>query len=657
MLTIRQQAAVILEDHLENPAPRLLSEWDVEHARENRINRDLQAFGSDAIAIAHAAGIFNFEHQSTVYLENPTKAGIDDMKLFMDWSRQMMCIIEDESVPVGNGIAGETILPSLPEIARPVIHAAVTRIPAARLEPSKRPNLTFLNKDQRRAHDIVEQDILANLNGDNSEQLLMLVLGQGGTGKSVVINAISETFAEHNASHMLAKTATSGVAASLIGGQTTFSFAGMGIKTPPLGDWLSSAPKATTAKRYRNIVNKRTLIVDECSMLTKVHLACLSEVISHVRYAHGQGDPALPFGGMNVILFGDFHQFPPIQKSGALYDPTISEKQQIRSAIGLEIFNQFKTVINLTEQKRVTDLVWKGILDRLREGECTEEDMKEVKKLIMKDENGAQAEPWPDSVLVTSRHSVREAWNDAAIAKHCTTSGHRLFISPAEDTIGRSRTPLSLPHRVLVAGMKSNHTGNLSDQVKIAVGMRVMVTLNLSTERDLANGTRGIIEDIILDPRETLKEPDENGAIRLDYPPAMILFRPNIQVTHHFKGLKLGLLPISPSEKGFKFFDQAGHKISVTRRQVSITPAYAFTDYKSQGQTIPILYLDIANPPGGKLDPFNAYVALSRGKGRSSIKLIWGFDDALFTNHPSDKLRVADAKFAMLASETAARFP
>jgi len=398
------------------------------------------------------------------------------------------------------------------------------------IEPSKRANLALLNKDQRRAHDIVEQDILAHLNGENPEQLLMLVLGQGGTGKSVVINAISDTFAEHNASHMLAKTASSGVAASLIGGQTTFSFAGLGIKTPPLGDWLSSAPKAMAAKRYRNIVNRRTLIVDECSMPTKVHLACLSEVVSHVRYTHGQGDPALPFGGMNVILFGDFHQFPPIQKSGALYDPTISEKQNVRSAVGLEIFNQFKTVIILTEQKRVTDLVWKGILDRLREGECTEEDLKEVKNLIVKEEDGAQSEPWPNSVLVTSRHSVREAWNDAAIARHCANSGHRLFISPAEDTIGRSHTPLTLHHRVVVAGMKSKHTGNLSDQVKIAIGMRVMVTLNLSTERDLANGTRGTIEDIVLDPREMLKDPDEDGAIHLDYPPAVILFRPDIQV-------------------------------------------------------------------------------------------------------------------------------
>jgi len=130
-----------------------------------------------------------------------------------------------------------------------------------------------------------------------------------------------------------------------------------------------------------------------------------------------------------------------------------------------------------------------------------------------------------------------------------------------------------------------------------------------------------------------------------------------IQVTHHFKGLKSGLLPISPSEQAFKFFDQAGQKISVTRRQLSITPAYAFTDYKSQGQTIPVLYLDIADPPRGRLHPFNAYVALSRGKGRSSIRLLRGFDDALFTNHPSDKLRVADVRFAMLAAETAARFP
>ncbi|KAF8195698.1 hypothetical protein K438DRAFT_1586944 [Mycena galopus ATCC 62051] len=40
--------------------------------------------------------------------------------------------------------------------------------------------------------------------------------------------------------------------------------------------------------------------------------------------------------------------------------------------------------------------------------------------------------------------------------------------------------------------------------------------------------------------------------------------------------------------------------------------AYAFTDYRSQGQTIGHVLVDIASPPSGKLSLFNLYVALSR---------------------------------------------
>ncbi|KAH9008705.1 hypothetical protein EDB84DRAFT_1281004, partial [Lactarius hengduanensis] len=46
------------------------------------------------------------------------------------------------------------------------------------------------------------------------------------------------------------------------------------------------------------------------------------------------------------------------------------------------------------------------------------------------------------------------------------------------------------------------------------------------------------------------------------------------------------------------------------------TTAYTFTDYKSQGQTLECVIVDIAKPPSGSLTAFNAYIALSRSRGR-----------------------------------------
>jgi len=144
----------------------------------------------------------------------------------------------------------------------------------------------------------------------------MLVIGQGGTGKSVLNDAISETFAFHQQSSTLAKTATSGVASSHIGGCTIHSWAGLGVQK--LKTLVGS--KDITARRKRNILQKKCLIIDEMSMLYDTLLADIAKVVAHTKKTALEGDEHLPFAGMNVILMGDFHQFPPVGKpQSALY--------------------------------------------------------------------------------------------------------------------------------------------------------------------------------------------------------------------------------------------------------------------------------------------------------------------------------------------------
>ncbi|KAI6139735.1 hypothetical protein BKA82DRAFT_138023, partial [Pisolithus tinctorius] len=65
---------------------------------------------------------------------------------------------------------------------------------------------------------------------------------------------------------------------------------------------------------------------------------------------------------------------------------------------------------------------------------------------------------------------------------------------------------------------------------------------------------------------------------------------------------------------------------------------FAFTDYRAQAQTIECCIVDIRSPPTGKITLFNAYVALSRSRGRENIRLLRSFDKQLFTQHPSEHL-------------------
>ncbi|KAG1792112.1 hypothetical protein EV424DRAFT_1336713 [Suillus variegatus] len=79
--------------------------------------------------------------------------------------------------------------------------------------------------------------------------------------------------------------------------------------------------------------------------------------------------------------------------------------------------------------------------------------------------------------------------------------------------------------------------------------------------------------------------------------------------------------------------------------------AYAFTDYRSQGQTISNAIVDLARPPSGELAPFNVYVALSRGHGRENIRLR-DFDEKLVTTHPNEYPRLEDRRLLELDEVT-----
>lgn len=82
-----------------------------------------------------------------------------------------------------------------------------------------------------------------------------------------------------------------------------------------------------------------------------------------------------------------------------------------------------------------------------------------------------------------------------SIRKHCVKTANVLYIFDAEDTVGDRRDPLNMEQKVIVASMKltdsktANSTKKLTHRIELAVGMKVMVTLNLATEADLANGS------------------------------------------------------------------------------------------------------------------------------------------------------------------------
>lgn len=384
----------------------------------------------------------------------------------------------------------------------------------------------------------------------------------------------------------------------------------------------------------------------------------LAAVLSKYKGTTDAQDATQPFGGINIILLGDMHQFPPVKavNRALFYQQSVSDL----GTVGKNLYEQFTVVVELREQMRMGDETWIGLLQRLREGECDETDLKEVRKLLLTEDECAipdfQTNLWSDAVLVTPRHSAWIQWNLASLVKLCAKTRERMYISNAEDTVGRTKCAPSMAQRVQIAGMTPDNTAKLDGEIELVVGMKAMVLANISTKGELANGTRGIVEDIVLDPRDwDARMDEETGITKLKYPPVMILFRPNKPTTIRFQGVAAGLIPISPREQTFPIDNGAGRSITVRCRQLPLTPAYAFTDYKSQGQMIEYVIVDMGAPPAGKLMPFHAYVALSRSRGRDNIRLLWNFDESLFMTHPLEDLRMEDERLQILESRTERR--
>ncbi len=181
----------------------------------------------------------------------------------------------------------------------------------------------------------------------------VFLTGEPGTGKTHVIN---QYIAWLQAAEIpTAVTASTGIAATHIGGFTIHSWTGLGARdtlTPRDIDFIIS--KEYVAKRLRKTA---VLIIDEISMLSG---NTLNQVHSILKTAKQNNEP---FGGMQVVFVGDFFQLPPIQRGGGPSDYAFfSEAWQ--SAKPLTCY--------LEEQHRHDDELLSSLLASIRSGDIEE---------------------------------------------------------------------------------------------------------------------------------------------------------------------------------------------------------------------------------------------------------------------------------------------
>lgn len=152
----------------------------------------------------------------------------------------------------------------------------------------------WLNNRQMMAHHIVANHLRQHLSRENPPQILMVVHGQGGTGKSALLNVISNTFTNENASYLLAKMEMLGVTACVINGQTLHSWASLPVRKAPLDGWVTQPSKEIESQRRNTVGQVLWIIIDEMSMLTMLLLAHLSIVLVLYTQPHFPWMPQFP---------------------------------------------------------------------------------------------------------------------------------------------------------------------------------------------------------------------------------------------------------------------------------------------------------------------------------------------------------------------------
>lgn len=353
------------------------------------------------------------------------------------------------------------------------------------------------------------------LSGEN-----VLLTGPAGSGKTYVLNQFVKQ--AKKAGKYVSITATTGLAATHLGGTTIHSWSGIGI-----ADYLQQGFFDRFSKGRRDIISKTdVLIIDEISMLHDYRLDMIDEVCRVIRE-----EPHLPFGGIQVIMSGDFFQLPPVNHRNARAGGFV-----VNSAAWRELD---PTICYLEEQHRQDDEALLDVLSSMRAGSVNQD---HVDLLV------GRSEVYPDELeelteLFTVNVDV-DAMNEAKLKQ---LEGDEVSYERAET--GAKGYLETLERSILAPKV-----------LRLKQGALVMAVKN-SPDRKYANGSIGVVIDF---------EPDT------EYP--IVQFK---------NGREVLMQPDS-----WELRDGETKRASIS--QIPLRLAWAITVHKSQGMTLDAARMNLA---------------------------------------------------------------
>jgi hypothetical protein len=252
----------------------------------------------------------------------------------------------------------------------------------------------------------------------------------------------------------------------------------------------------------RKFENVQTIIIDEVSMIGCRQLSNISKKLTQAKCANKD----LPFGGIDMIFFGDFIQFPPVKDTPLYRDwnqikqtrskkskrATKKSQSHINRELGAHLWTQINHIVFLDEQMRVQDNDYLEMLNRLREGKCNDADVAMLNGRVVG--QAVDITSIADNPIIAPGNDVVMAVNDLFVAHHSVE--RKVYVSTAHDYIGRNKD--KVPEKVAkkYKNWPNTKTDQLPRELKLYIGMPVIVTKNIHTELGMTNGTKGVIKSI-----------------------------------------------------------------------------------------------------------------------------------------------------------------
>ena len=494
-----------------------------------------------------------------------------------------------------------------------------------------------LNEEQERAFKIISHHAVIK----DSQQLKMYIGGLGGTGKTQVIKALSCFFAERNESYRFTSVAPTGTAAALISGSTYHSkFA--------INDFKKDTNEKSLSNVRNQLINVDYVFLDEVSMLSCHELYRISVQLAYIFNRHD-----LPFGGVNMILTGDFGQLPPVigGETVALYSRTIGKyvthlKSQ-EEMIGKALWHQFTTVVILRKNMRQKDCSeddnkLRTALMNMRYKDCTEADITFLKSKVSSQKYDSTS-IWHDNFtnvsIITAKNIQKDEINKLGCEKFAKMTGQSLTHFFSEDHITTKNTEKA-NHKHLKKKMTnishdlqkeiwnlphSTADKHIPGKLSLCIGMPIMIKHNEATELCITNGQEATVVGWQSCLGSWNQHMIETLFVELTNPPNSI----------QLDNLPQNVVPLTRNEKTITCKLRNDTKMTITRSQVEVLPNFSMTDYASQGKTRKYNIVDLSNCRSHQA----YYTALSRGATADGTIILQNFDSKKITGKASGALR------------------